>query len=98
MFIFNLIKRVLPDPRMNLIIILFYFERYTVKNMESHESSFDPGLQQQTGLATLASLLKDLDDYQLEDMHEILTRNGLFLPSPKGHWLTKKLLLKVVQG
>ena len=48
--------------------------------------------------ASLPNLLKDLDDYQLEDMHEVITRNGLFLPSAKGHWLTKKILLKVVQG
>ena len=39
-----------------------------------------------------------LDDYNLEDVHEILTRSGLYLPAKSGHWLTKKVMLAMFRG
>ena len=42
------------------------------------------------GSASKAELSTILDDYNLEDVHEILTRAGLYLPAKSGHWLTKK--------
>ena len=32
-------------------------------------------------------LAHELQDYVLEDMHEILTRNQFYLPNPKCHWV-----------
>ena len=39
-----------------------------------------------------------LDDYALEDLYEILLRNGLALPMKGQHWLTKKLMLAMFRG
>ena len=39
-----------------------------------------------------------LDDYVIEDLHEILIRDGLYLPARGGHWLTKKLMLAMWRG
>ena len=47
---------------------------------------------------SMKSVCLVLDDYALEDLYEILTRNGLALP-PKGmHWLTKKVMLSMFRG
>ena len=69
-----------------------------MENHQAYEAGGDLGGQPVGQQAALQSLLKELDYYGLEDMHEILLRNGLYLPSAKGHWLTKKILLKVVAG
>ena len=49
-------------------------------------------------METLKALSLIMDDYALEDLYEILLRNGLALP-PKGqHWLTKKLMMSMFRG
>ena len=48
--------------------------------------------------ASKAELSTILDDYNLEDVHEILTRTGLYLPAKSGHWLTKKVMLAMFRG
>ena len=45
------------------------------------------------GNMTIEDISVILDDYALEDLHEILLRIGLYLPARGGHWLTKKLML-----
>ena len=50
------------------------------------------------GTASKAELSTILDDYNLEDVHEILTRAGLYLPAKSGHWLTKKQMLAMYRG
>ena len=39
-----------------------------------------------------------LEDYAIEDLHEILLRHGIYLPARGGHWLTKKLMLAMWKG
>ena len=39
-----------------------------------------------------------LEDYAIEDVHEILIRNGLYLPSRGGHWVTKKVMIAMYKG
>jgi hypothetical protein len=39
-----------------------------------------------------------LEDYAIEELHEILQRAGLYLPARGGHWLTKKLMLAMCRG
>ena len=47
--------------------------------------------QSEGALLAEECLRNDLDDYVVEDLWEILIRNGFYLPS-KGHWLTKKVI------
>ena len=46
----------------------------------------------------VVELCQILEDYQIEDLHEILLRNGLYLPSRGGHWLTKKTMLAMYKA
>ena len=39
-----------------------------------------------------------LDEYQIEEVYEILTRNNLALPSRGGHWVTKKIMIAMFKG
>lgn len=39
-----------------------------------------------------------LEDYTLEDVHEILIRYGLALPQRGSHWLTKKMMMAMYRG
>ena len=52
----------------------------------------------QIGNMTLDDVCIILDDYAIEDLHEILNRIGLYLPARGGHWLTKKLMLAMWKG
>ena len=47
----------------------------------------------QIGSMTLSEICLILEDYALDDLHEILLRAGLYLPARGGHWVTKKLML-----
>lgn len=49
--------------------------------------------QAESKVESLKSICSQLDDYTLEDLYEILIRNGLALPQRGSHWLTKKLML-----
>ena len=49
-------------------------------------------------LLTKQNLANELDDYLLEDLYELLVRNGFYLPSKTCHWLTKKVMIGMVLG
>ena len=46
----------------------------------------------------LAKLAYELDDYFLDDLYEIMVRNGFYLPQKSCHWLTKKVMISVAMG
>ena len=50
------------------------------------------------GHPNVAEMCQILEDYAIEDVHEILIRNGMYLPARGGHWLTKKLMLQMWRG
>ena len=43
-------------------------------------------------------LAHELEDYTLNILHEMMTKNGFYLPTLSCHWLTKKVMLSIVQG
>ena len=47
---------------------------------------------------SVAEICTILDDYQIEDVYEILSRNDLALPSRGGHWATKKMMLAMFKS
>lgn len=46
---------------------------------------------------TTQQVLPALDDYQAEDLYEILVRNHYYMPQ-RGQWLTKKVMLQIFIG
>ena len=47
---------------------------------------------------SLQEICAVLDDYPIEDVYEILSRNNLALPSRGGHWATKKIMIAMFRG
>ena len=43
-------------------------------------------------------LVNELDDYNLEDLHDMMVRNGYYLPTKSCHWMTKKVMLSMIMG
>lgn len=47
---------------------------------------------------TINEVCTILEDYAIDDVHEILLRNDLFLPTKGSHWATKKVMLSMFKG
>ena len=68
-------------------------------NESNLNASFVPNKNDpNNGQMPLFLLTHELEDYTLNVLYEMMTKNGFYLPTLSCHWLTKKVMLSIVQG